>query len=131
MNVAYIDWNRYADLTAWCQRACFAAVLIAADGHEDFVIIDELLLDKGNHTYRPDTPDAPHEQLGPLPLEYIRRITISQRMHRCGRPTKSGAPCRTPVARSGQACAWHRERDALDLLADQLGAKPIGTEDKT
>jgi hypothetical protein len=132
MNVAYIDWHRYADLTVWgSQRACFAAVVIDADGREDFVIVDELLLEEGNHTYHPDAPDAPHERLGPLPIEYVRRITISRRTHRCGRPTKTtGCPCRIEVTRIGEPCGLHREQAALDLLAEQLGARPVNEGDQ-
>jgi len=48
------------------------------------------------------TPE--HEQLGPLPWPVRARV----RTNRCGRPTLSGHPCRTPVARHGLTCAHHR-----------------------
>jgi hypothetical protein len=59
--------------------------------------------------YDPTCSDVIHDQLGPLPLEFVRRITISQRTHRCGRPTKTtGRPCRIEVTRPGEACGLHR-----------------------
>jgi hypothetical protein len=86
-----------------------AAVLVAADGRQDLVLVHEELLGDERHTYNYTVPEAAHERVGPLPLEFVRKITISRRTHRCGRPTKStGAPCRTPVARPGDTCAWHR-----------------------
>ena len=86
---------------------CLAATAIAADGTEHLVLarVDAI----GSHVgYDPTCSAVDHEQLGALPLEYVRRITVSSRTHRCGRRTKSGAPCRTPVARPGDTCAWHR-----------------------
>jgi hypothetical protein len=67
-------------------------------------------------------------------LEYVRRVAISSRrrrrtIHRCGWPTKTtGRPCRIEVSRPDQPCGLHRRQAALDLLADQLGAKPIDSE---
>lgn len=40
--------------------------------------------------------DAAHEQVGALPLEFVRRLTVSWRVHRCGRRTLAGHPCRNP-----------------------------------
>jgi hypothetical protein len=34
--------------------------------------------------------------------------TIDTIAHRCGRTTKAGAPCRTPVVHPGAACGSHR-----------------------
>lgn len=47
---------------------------------------------------------APHELEGPLPPAYTDRLDP-----RCGRPRKDGQPCRSPVARFGGHCGWHRE----------------------
>jgi hypothetical protein len=33
--------------------------------------------------------------------------------HRCGRTTKAGAPCRTPVVHPGAACGSHRPTPAV------------------
>lgn len=48
---------------------------------------------------------APHEQPGPLPTAVRVRVEQS----RCGAPRADGHPCRTPVARPGGRCAWHRQ----------------------
>lgn len=45
---------------------------------------------------------APHDQLGPLPAAFARRLAA-----RCGRPTKSGRPCRVEVYQLGDACPFH------------------------
>ena len=47
-----------------------------------------------------------HERLGPVPVQWQRRIRQAQL--RCGRPRSDGQPCRTPVARAGHSCANHR-----------------------
>jgi hypothetical protein len=107
-NISYIDNGRSACLCGQGGGPYVACVLVAADGTQDLVLVDQELLGDGKHTYNRTTPEAIHEQLGALPLEVVRRIAISRRTHRCGRRTKSGAPCRTPVARSGDTCAWHR-----------------------
>jgi hypothetical protein len=85
-----------------------AATAVAADGSEHLVLASCDALGDDNVTYDPMCTDVAHEQLGELPLEYARRITVSRRTHRCGRPTKSGAPCQAPVTRPGDACGWHR-----------------------
>jgi hypothetical protein len=35
-----------------------------------------------------------HERLGPLPAEIRRRVLYANPRPRCGRPTRSGKPCR-------------------------------------
>ena len=86
-----------------------ACVLVAVDGSQDLVLVDWELIGDGQHTYNRTTPEAIHEQTGPLPLEFVRRITISRRTHRCGRPTKTtGRPCRIEVTRPGEPCGLHR-----------------------
>lgn len=56
----------------------------------------------------PDTP--PHEQRGPLPPAFQRRIHAVLG-HRCGRPTRTGQVCRKRVPATGQACWCHRDPD--------------------
>jgi len=41
------------------------------------------------------------------------------------------APCRIEVSRRGEPCGLHRRQAALDLLADQLGAKPTNPKETT
>jgi hypothetical protein len=38
---------------------------------------------------------------------------------RCGRRTKSGRSCRTPVARAGDTCAWHRTQSVPSERTNQ------------
>lgn len=54
----------------------------------------------------PETP--PHEQRGPLPPDFHRRIHVVL-VHRCGRPTRAGQVCQKKVAATGLACCWHRD----------------------
>lgn len=106
-----IDDDRSACLCDAGLPGYVAAVAVAADGRTDLVLANEELVGDDRHTYNHATPEARHEQLGPLPLEYVRRITINNRRlrgHRCGRRTKSGTVCRMRVPNPGDACEWHR-----------------------
>ena len=85
-SVCIIDADRSACLCAEGLPGVVAAVLIAADGRTDLVLVAQELIDDTRHTYNHATPQAPHEQLGALPLEFVRRLTVSARAHRCGRP---------------------------------------------
>lgn len=87
-----------------------AAVAVAADGAEHLVLAQCSAV--GDPTVRYDSTcrDIAHEQLGPLPIEFVRRLTISRRTHRCGRPTQTGRPCRIRVQADGDACDWHRTK---------------------
>ena len=69
--------------------------------------MNEELIGDGQHAYNRATPEAVHEQTGPLPDRY--RLGLQCVPIRCGRQTKgTGRACRTPVTRPGDACAWHR-----------------------
>src|SRR5258708_652543 len=59
-----------------------AATVISADGSTELVLARRDALGDVTARYQSGCPDAIHEQLGELPLEYIRRITISQRTQR-------------------------------------------------
>jgi hypothetical protein len=59
-----------------------------------------------------------HEQSGKLPIEFAIRLAVAARsgrcsrgVIRCGRRTRTGAPCRIPVTFTGDACHWHRTTD--------------------
>jgi hypothetical protein len=84
-----------------------AAVVIDASGTEYLLLVHRDEVGRGV-VYDAGCSTVGHEQLGPLPIEFVHRITVSRRTHRCGRPTKSGAPCQTQVTRPGDACGWHR-----------------------
>lgn len=103
-----VDTERSACLGCVGLPGYAACVLVRAAGSIDMVLVEEDRIGDPDYTYNRDTPAAPHEQPGPLPLEYVRRITASHRQHRCGRTRKSGGRCRTPVAHPGDACTWHR-----------------------
>lgn len=54
------------------------------------------------------TDCAPHEQLN-RPIPHTMRSALDRPIQpRCSRPRSDGQPCRTPVARDGLACHWHR-----------------------
>jgi hypothetical protein len=128
MNRTYIDFQRSACLCDVGLPGIGASVCIGEDGGTDLVLIDQSRLDCTEHnTYDPTTPQAPHEQPGPLPPRWRDRVKLAPL--RCGRRTKSGGRCRAYVARPGDACGWHREQAAIDLLAEQLGAKPIDDDE--
>jgi hypothetical protein len=103
-----IDELRSACLCEEGQNEYLAALLVAADGDEHLALVQRVAI--GDERVRADftCSTVEHEQLGELPLEFVRRIAVSRRTNRCGRPTKTGAPCQTPVADPGAACAWHR-----------------------
>ena len=104
MNMDFIDAERTACLCDVGGAEYVAATVVAPTGESNLILVryDALGTDA---TYRSDCPSAPHEQCGPLPAHWQARITRA--LVRCGRPTKAGAPCRTPVTRAGAACGWH------------------------
>lgn len=107
MNDNYVDNARSADLTDVGLANYLAATVIDEDGTEHAILAERESIGNPSVRYDPTCGHAPHEQLGALPLWFIRRITISRRTYRCGRPTKAGPPCRMSVPRQGDACAWH------------------------
>jgi hypothetical protein len=99
-----IDYERAACLCDVGQPDYWAAVCVTASGEDLLWLVskDEL----GAEHPRCGTADQPHEQPGPLTSRWAARVALAPL--RCARPTKSGAPCRTPIARPGDACGWHR-----------------------
>jgi hypothetical protein len=85
-----------------------AAVAIGPDGDQRLILAQRDAIGDPDVRYDPLCSGVAHEQVGKLPLATVRRITVSRRTHRCGRRTKSGAPCRAPVTGPGDACVWHR-----------------------
>jgi hypothetical protein len=104
-NTNFIDNDRTRCLCDVGQTDYLAATAVAADGSTHLLLAQVDAIGDGNVRYDPTCRDIPHEQLGTLPPEFVRSV---RRTHRCGRPTKSGAPCQTPVTRPGDTCAWHR-----------------------
>jgi hypothetical protein len=113
-NTSLIDDARTICLCDVGQPGYIAATAITAEGREHLVLAELDAIGDEHVLYDPTCTDVTHEQLGALPLEFVRRITVSQRVHRCGRPTKTtGRPCRVEVARPGEACGLHRQRPAV------------------
>lgn len=128
---SYVDRARSACLCSVGGGPYVAAVLVADDGREDFVLVQWDLIGDESHTYDDTTAQAPHERTGPLPKELLddmrdlwawrdrhpgRRLPggplLNPPAHRCGRPTAAGGHCRIEVDRPGGACHWHRRQRA-------------------
>lgn len=105
-----IDPDRWCCLCAAGNSDYAAAVAIAADGGEHLVLAHRDSIGDDTAVYDSTCRGVAHEQLGVLPIEFVRRLTISRRTHRCGRRTQAGRPCRIRVAAEGQACEWHRTK---------------------
>lgn len=104
----YLDSDRTVGLCDVGNPDYLAAVVIGADGAQHLILAQRSTIGDESVRYDPTCATIAHEQPGPLPLEVVRRLAISGRTHRCGRATRSGAPCRVPVTRRGDACGWHR-----------------------
>ncbi|ORV61483.1 hypothetical protein AWC03_09800 [Mycobacterium europaeum] len=59
-----------------------AATAVSADGSAYLLLARRDRLGDDTARYDADCSDIEHEQTGPLPLEYVRRITISRRRQR-------------------------------------------------
>ncbi|BCZ24749.1 4Fe-4S Wbl-type domain-containing protein [Mycobacterium senriense] len=109
---ALIDHERTVRLCAAGRPDYWAAFCVTASGDEHLVLAKHSAIGDPAERYDSTCRGVAHEQLGPLPLEFVRRLTISRRTHRCGRSTQAGRPCRIRVAAEGQACEWHRAKAA-------------------
>jgi hypothetical protein len=58
---SYIDDARSVCLCDAGLAGYAAAVLVAADGRQDLVLVNEELIGDGLHTYNSTTPEAVHE----------------------------------------------------------------------
>ena len=107
-----------------------ATVAVDSDGCEHLVLAERYSIGDEHVRYDATCRDVPHEQTGPLPLEYVRRLMISIRsagVHRCGRPTKTtGRPCRIEVTPPGEACGLHRGR----AVSGVLDSAPVDDADR-
>ncbi|BCP00703.1 hypothetical protein [Mycobacterium intracellulare] len=67
-----------------CEIGCayIAATAVDIDGCEHLVLARRDSLGDPTVRYDADCSDIDHEQTGPLPLEYVRRLTISRRRQR-------------------------------------------------
>jgi hypothetical protein len=110
VNAHIVDGSRTRCLCDVGSPGYLAVTAVAADGTEHLVLAESDSLGEGGARYDAACSDVAHEQAGPLPLEYVRRVTIAARINRCGRLTQAGRPCRIRVAVVGAACEWHRSR---------------------
>jgi hypothetical protein len=107
-NANWIDLARSACLCDVGSAGYLLAVVIGPDGAEYVQLAEKESIGNPAVGCDPTCSAIAHEQTGPLPLEFVRRITISRRTNRCGRPTAAGGRCRIPVTRPGDACVWHK-----------------------
>jgi hypothetical protein len=92
-NASLIDDSRTRCLCDVGRDDYIAATAVAADGREHLVLAQTEAIGDPDVTYDPTCADVAHEQLGALPIEVVRRITITVRTHRCGRRTgQAGHP---------------------------------------
>jgi hypothetical protein len=104
------DWERSACLCDVGAPSPSVAVAVTDDGHDTLWMVDHAELN-AEHP-RCGNSDQPHEQVGSLPPDVrarVEQVHTRRNWPRCGRPRKDGQPCRTPVARRGQHCSWHRD----------------------
>lgn len=107
-----IDDHRSACLCDVGGRDYAAVVAVDIDGAAYLLLAHRGSLGDESVRFDVTCPEAPHDQAGPLPLEYVRRIAAAQRTHRCGRPTATGGRCRIRVTRPGEPCHKHRRGQA-------------------
>jgi hypothetical protein len=77
---ALVDRHRSADLDDVGGRGLTVAVTVDDTGTEHLVIVKRCNLGDRATGFSRFSPD--HEMLGPLPLEFLRRVAIAQRIHR-------------------------------------------------
>lgn len=100
-----IDFNRVADLCDVGGNGLIAAIAVGSDGWEYAVVASMAHLGDPSAHVNANTPEAPHEQLGPLPPELALRVKRAR--FRCGRTTTTGTRCRVAVDRPDFACRHH------------------------
>lgn len=100
-----IDWARSARLGDVGAAGYAAAVCVTTSGEDVLWLVSKV--DWFSDHPRHGDASQPHEQLGPLPRRWRERVAWAAPF-RCGRPTKSGRPCRLPVDQAGGACSFHR-----------------------
>jgi hypothetical protein len=110
MTENFVDQARSADLSDVGLAGYLLATIVAEDGSEHAILAEHQSIGDETVLYDPQCAEATHEQRGALPVEFVRRIAISRRTQRCGRPTKAGPPCRCSVTHPGDACAHHSEQ---------------------
>ena len=113
-HVSLVDYARTACLCAASNADYLAALVVEADGTERLVLVEKASIGDPDAGYNAACPDAPHEQTGPLPSVFKRRVYGDPR---CGAPTTSGRPCRHKVRAPGDRCSLHRRCESCGELA--------------
>jgi len=110
-NINWIDPARSACLCDVGMPGYALVVAIDRDGGTDLVLADRSILGCSVHNrYDPTTPAGSPRAARPVAARWRDRVALSP--WRCGRPTKTGRPCRAFVVRAGDACGWHRDAGA-------------------
>ena len=79
-----IDGSRTVDLSDVGAPDYRAATVISADGSTHLVLASRDGIGDETATYAASCPQVAHEQVGLLPIEFVKRITITRRKHRKG-----------------------------------------------
>lgn len=121
---ASVDHERTACLCGDGLPGFWAAVCVTATGDDVLwlVSVDELDAEHPRH----GDANQPHEQLGPLPAVWRRRLRIAPNgEHLCAAFNKKGLPCGNTVLRAGERCLVHRGKpDANSADETGRGAAP-------
>jgi len=102
--VTFLDRQRSAPLWDVGAPGYLAAVGVDPDGEDVLALVSEEHLNVENAPQ--GCADQPHEQTGPLPAVWRRRINGHPR---CGQPTAQGRPCQAGVTSQGDVCRVHRK----------------------
>lgn len=81
-----VDRARSACLCDVDGPGLMAATAVGADGSTHLIVVQLDRLGDDTALYDPACVSAEHEQLGELPLEFVKRITISERTRRHDNP---------------------------------------------
>jgi len=74
----WLDLTRSASLGDVGLPDYLAAATVNSNGDTGLVLVRRDRIDDPAATYSAACAQAPHEQLGPLPLEFVRRLTASR-----------------------------------------------------
>ena len=116
-----VDWHQAACLCDAGQPDYLGAVVVDAAGAQHLALVETEAIGDESVGLDARCRGVAHEQLGPLPLEYTRRLAVAcrritgQRVGqlpgvRCGRTTHAGTPCKLRVREPGAACVFHSDR---------------------
>jgi hypothetical protein len=109
-----VDPDRGTWLQDVGQPDYIATTTLAADGTEHLVLAKLAALNDHTELYDASCTDVSHEQLGPMPAAWRHRVALAPL--RCGRPTKTGRPCRAPV-RAGMPTAPNTHQAGRHMTA--------------